>query len=115
MWSLGVADYFNASCVPGAQSDPASLCELCVGDGAGNFKCQEDNNERYYSYSGAFRYDIIERLCILLMMNATLKLHKTICLHWFYGFGLFRCMVEDAGDVAFVKHTTVGENTDGTF
>ncbi|KAJ8374366.1 hypothetical protein SKAU_G00049460 [Synaphobranchus kaupii] len=74
----GVADFFLASCIPGAQSDPASLCQLCIGDEAGANKCSATVSERYYSYAGAFR-----------------------------------CMAKGVGDVAFVKHTTVMENTDG--
>ncbi|MEQ2162123.1 hypothetical protein GOODEAATRI_016574 [Goodea atripinnis] len=53
----GVANFFNASCIPGANNvgDPASLCELCKGDGSGMHKCEMSEKEMYYSYEGAFR------------------------------------------------------------
>lgn len=74
--------FFSKSCVPGALDsknnpngdNPKSLCELCPDNGK---ECSANSDNKYYSYTGAFR-----------------------------------CLVEK-GDVAFVKHTTVLESTDG--
>lgn len=53
-----VSEFFNASCVPvnNPKNYPSSLCALCVGDEKGRNKCVGSSQERYYGYSGAFRY-----------------------------------------------------------
>ncbi|XP_034637752.1 ovotransferrin-like [Trachemys scripta elegans] len=66
-----VAQFFSASCVPGAPANEPNLCRLCLGTGAQ--KCSRTGP--YSGYSGAFQ-----------------------------------CLKDGAGDVAFVKHTTVLEN-----
>uniref|UniRef100_A0A8C5RS13 Melanotransferrin n=1 Tax=Laticauda laticaudata TaxID=8630 RepID=A0A8C5RS13_LATLA len=75
-----VSGFFSASCIPTAEKEgyPANLCELCIGDSQGNFRCNASSQETYYGYTGAFR-----------------------------------CLAEGRGDVAFVKHSSVFENTDG--
>lgn len=53
-----VSEFFSASCVPvnNAKNYPSPLCALCVGDEQGRNKCVGNSQERYYGYSGAFRY-----------------------------------------------------------
>lgn len=57
----GVADFFSASCAPGANEpgDPASLCQLCKGDGSGQHICEMSSNEKYFGHEGAFRFILI--------------------------------------------------------
>ncbi|KAL7850875.1 hypothetical protein AOLI_G00212310 [Acnodon oligacanthus] len=43
-----VAEFFSASCVPGATKG-SNLCQLCKGD------CSRSHSEPYYDYEGAFR------------------------------------------------------------
>ncbi|KAM4821349.1 serotransferrin-like [Thomomys bottae] len=65
-------EFFSQGCAPGYQKN-STLCNLCVGPS----KCDPNNKEGYYGYTGAFR-----------------------------------CLVEK-GDVAFVKHQTISQNTNG--
>ena len=111
-----VADFFEASCIPGANEagDPPSLCQLCKGDESGAFKCEKSPKESYYSYEGAFRWHTF----ILTHREVTVDVPSFPWLHPLFSCllfwcGLCRCLVEDAGQVAFVKHTTVEENTEG--
>ncbi|XP_074859859.1 serotransferrin [Carettochelys insculpta] len=63
-----VAQFFSASCVPGAPANEPNLCRLCPGQ-----KCSRTGP--YSGYSGAFK-----------------------------------CLKDGAGEVAFIKHSTVEEN-----
>lgn len=48
-------EFFSQSCAPGA--DPkSSLCALCAGDDQGLDKCVPNSKEKYYGYTGAFRW-----------------------------------------------------------
>ncbi|XP_046384399.1 melanotransferrin [Ischnura elegans] len=77
------AQYFTKSCVPGAISP---------------------------EYNSGVPYDNMCDLC----HGSSNSYCKRDASEAFYGHtGAFRCLVEGGGDVAFVKHTTVMENTDG--
>lgn len=77
------AEYFSKSCVPGALST---------------------------EYNTGVPYDNMCDLC----HGASFRYCRRDASEDYYGYtGAFRCLVEGGGDVAFVKHTTVAENTDG--
>ncbi|KAJ9587804.1 hypothetical protein L9F63_018761, partial [Diploptera punctata] len=92
-YTSALATYFSGgSCVPGAQQpeynptsqNPDSLCSIC----AGNLDAKDNNNPEW---------------------KCTASNNES-----YYGYtGAFRCLAGGEGDVAFVKHTTVPENTDG--
>ncbi|KAK7603014.1 hypothetical protein V9T40_003013 [Parthenolecanium corni] len=77
------AEYFGKSCVPGALSP---------------------------EYASSNVYENLCHLC----HGASYRYCRRDASEDYYGYtGAFRCLVEGGGNVAFVKHTTVYENTDG--
>ncbi|MPC36721.1 Transferrin [Portunus trituberculatus] len=89
---MQIGNFFSSSCVPGAKepkydpkgTNPKSLCELCIGNNVNGGQGP------------------VQGKCDRRPIEA------------FSGYtGAFRCLVQGGGDVAFVKHTTVGENTNG--
>ncbi|XP_029171415.1 melanotransferrin [Nylanderia fulva] len=77
------AEYFSKSCVPGALST---------------------------EYNIGVPYDNMCDLC----HGVSYRYCRRDASEDYFGYtGAFRCLVEGGGDVSFVKHTTVAENTDG--
>ncbi|XP_012281642.1 melanotransferrin isoform X2 [Orussus abietinus] len=77
------AEYFTKSCVPGAMST---------------------------EYNTGVPYD---NMCDLCHGESFRYCRRDASEDYFGHTGAFRCLVEGGGDVAFVKHTTIAENTDG--
>ncbi|XP_043847283.1 lactotransferrin-like [Dromiciops gliroides] len=73
--------------------------------------------DQYFSESCAPGADPASNLCALCIGNKdspVLDKCASSSKETYYGYtGAFRCLAERKGDVAFVKHTTVLENTDG--
>ncbi|XP_076036102.1 uncharacterized protein LOC143022049 [Oratosquilla oratoria] len=97
-----IGKFFNASCAPGAKlpkydpfkTNPESLCELCVGE--------------------AYKVAVTGLVRVVPRKGDQLYKCDRSSKELFYSYtGAFRCLVEGGGDVAFVKHSTVLDNTDG--
>ncbi|XP_066947726.1 transferrin-like [Macrobrachium rosenbergii] len=90
--------FFSASCAPGAKdpiydkdgTNPDSLCALCVGKEVGGASGPP--------YAGGDAEGKCDRSSVEAFSGYT---------------GAFRCLVQGGGDVAFVKHSTVADNTNG--
>ncbi|KAJ8280502.1 hypothetical protein GJAV_G00055630 [Gymnothorax javanicus] len=79
---------------------------------------RECNFETFFNESCAPGADPRSSLCALCVGDGTAKRPRDRCQastdEQYFGYtGAFRCLAEGGGDVAFVKHTTVLENTDG--
>ncbi|XP_053337497.1 serotransferrin-2-like [Clarias gariepinus] len=98
-------------------------CHTAVGHAAGwnipmSLLHEEYKNcdfTRYFSKSCAPGADLDSTLCALCKGGEAGKDKcKASSDEPYYGYsGAFRCLAEGAGEVAFIKHSTVAENTDG--
>ncbi|XP_074158206.1 serotransferrin-like [Sminthopsis crassicaudata] len=74
--------------------------------------------DKYFSESCAPGADVTSNLCALCIGNRyspILDKCASSTRENYYGYnGAFRCLAENKGDVAFVKHSTVLDNVDGT-
>lgn len=77
------SEYFSKMCLPGSQSP---------------------------EYNIGLPYD---NMCQLCHGTSYRYCHRDASEDYYGHTGAFRCLVEGGGDVAFVKHTTISENTDG--